>query len=132
MAARKVLLKMNHNEVLYKFVNDVDSSASLTVTLSTDLLKSNETLSGAPVKVGISAIEATCADLKEITITRNSVVIMNLFENTNSMQMAYGADHENDTYDITVNFTGKGTVIMRMLKTSGYSPVFKPEQNGGY
>lgn len=131
MAARKTLLKLNHIEAVYKFVNDVDGVAALTVTLATDLLKSNEELSGETVRVGISSIEAAIADLKEVTIVRNSIVILNLFENTNSIQLPFGADREQETQNITVNFTGKGTVYMRLLKESGFRPLFRPEQNGG-
>jgi hypothetical protein len=128
MAARKTLVKMNHIEALYKFVNDVDSPASLTIDIDVDLLKSNETLSGSPVKVAISNIDSSIAITKEVNIVRNSVVIMNLFENTNMMPFLYGADKENETHDITVNFTGKGTVYMRLIKEDGFKPNFRPEQ----
>ncbi len=131
MAARKALLKLNHIEAVYKFVNDVDGAASLTVDLDVDLLKSNEQLNGEVVKVAIGAIEAEIATNKEVTVTRNGVVIMNMFENTNTIQLPYGADRENSTFDITVNFTGKGTIYMRLLKAAGFRPVFRPEQNGG-
>jgi len=128
MAARKVLCKLTHLEALYKFVNDVDGAATLTVNLATDLLKSNESLNGKPIKVSISAIETSIADLKEVSIVRNSLTIMNLFENTNALTFVNGADRENEGYDITLNFTGKGTVYMRLLKIDGYIPNIRPEQ----
>ncbi len=132
MAARKTLLKLNHIEAVYKFVNDVDGAASLTVDLDVDLLKANEQLSGETVRVAIGAIEAEIATAKEVNVTRNGLVIMNMFENTNTIQLPYGADRENETFDMTVNFTGKGTIYMRLLKEAGFRPVFRPEQNGGF
>lgn len=132
MAARKVLIKLNHIEAIYKFVNDVDGVASLTVDLDVDLLKSNEQLNGEVVKVAISATEAAIATNKEVTIVRNGVTIQTLFENTNMFTLPYGADHEEETSNITVNFTGKGTIYMRLLKHAGFRPVFRPEQNGGF
>ena len=131
MAARKVILKLNHIEALVKCVNDVDGAASLTIGLSTDLLRSDETLSGDPVKVNLSNIDCTCADLKEINIVRNSKLIVNLFENTTTLPYTYGADSEESTSDVVVNFTGKGTVYLRFLKQSGYKPNYRPEQGIG-
>ena len=128
MAARKVIVKLNHVEALVKCVNDVDGAASLTIGLATDLKKANEDLSGAPIRVGISTIDMTCADLKEISIVRNSVVIINLFENTTTLPFSYGADQEEAASDIVVNFTGKGTIYIRLLKESGFIPKIRPEQ----
>lgn len=128
MAARKVITKLSHIEALIKCVNDVDGAASLTIGLSTDLLKSNEVLSGAPVRVGISSIDATCANNKEVTIVRNSAMILNIFDNTNTLPFLYGADLEQADGDIIVNFTGKGTIYIRLLKESGYIPKYRPEQ----
>lgn len=128
MAAYKQIVKLNHIEALVKCVNDVDGVASLTITLNTDLLKSNEELNGEIVRVGISSIDSSIATAKEVTIVRNSVVILNLFENSNLMPFAYGADRQNETHNIVVNFTGKGTVYLRLLKESGFRPLKRPEQ----
>jgi hypothetical protein len=128
MAITKTVLKQNHIEALVKVVNDVSDAASATFTLATDLLKSNEELTGVSPVVNISSIECTISVGSEASITRNSVVILNMFENTDRFEMAFGADSQNNTSNITVNFTGKGTVYIRLLKLAGYRPLFRPEQ----
>jgi hypothetical protein len=128
MAARKVIVKLNHNEALVKCINDADSPATLTIGLSTDLLKSNEVLSGTPFSVGMSSIDAAIADLKEVIISRNGTPVVTLFENTNTLPFIYGADTEFSDSDLSVAFTGKGTVYIRLLKISGYTPKFQPER----
>lgn len=118
---------MNHMEAVYKIVNPVSESASATIDLQTDLLKDNEDLDGTQL-VNLSSIETSCEVLKEINITRGGVVVTNMFENTQDFDMAWGADSDHNSSDITVNFTGKGTVYIRLLKIAGYKPKFRPEQ----
>lgn len=128
MAITKSIVKMNHIEALVKVVNDTDNPASLTIDLSVDLLKSNEELSGQPIVVNLAAIESTIQVSGEINITRNNITTCNLFENTPGIEFPWGADTSNNTSDIVVNFTKKGTIYIRMLKVSGFRPLFRPEQ----
>ena len=118
---------MNHLEALVKVVNDVASAGSVTIALNTDLLRSDENLVGTPV-VNLSAMESAIQVGTEANITRNSVVIVNFFENTEHFELPWGADNQNNTSNIVVNFTGKGTIYMRLLKVSGYQAKFRPEQ----
>lgn len=128
MAITKTVLKQNNIEALVKVVNDTNDSATATFVLANDLLKSNEQLSGAAPTVNISSIECSISVGAEANVTRNSVVILNLFENTDRFELPFGADSQNNTSDIVVNFTGKGTVYIRLLKLAGYRPLFRPEQ----
>jgi len=128
MAITKTVLKQNHIEALVKVVNDANESATTTFELAVDLLKSNEELSGAVPTVNIGSVECSISVGTEANITRNSVVILNLFENTDRFDLPFGADSQNNTSDIVVNFTGKGTVYIRLLKLAGYRPLFRPEQ----
>ena len=127
MAISKYISKLNHIEGIIKVVNDVAGAASTTITLNTDLLKSNETLAGTP-KVNLSAVEAAISNNSKVTITRGGKVVGLYFENTNQILNVYGADSENNTSDLTVAFTGEGMVVIRLLKLEGYKPNFRPEQ----
>jgi hypothetical protein len=137
MAIRKQIVKMNHVEAVVKVVND-GVTASTTIDLDVDLLKSNEFKTpGKTQKVAIAALEWSVAQNNEpiestsgnIQITRNSVLTHNLYA-TRDITMSYGADHEQSASDITVTMTA-GTLYMRLLKVDGYTPDFRPEQFGG-
>jgi hypothetical protein len=128
MAVTKTIIKQNHIEAIVKVVNDVAGAGSSTISLATDLLKSNEELSGETPTVNLGSVEATCSNNSEINITRNGVVIMNMFENFEQFELPWGADPQNNTHDLVVNFTGKGTVYIRLLKLKGYRSLFRPEQ----
>lgn len=128
MAITKKVIKLNHNEAIVKIVNTTDGAESMTIVLDEDLLKDNEELSGAAVKVNISQIENALADFGEISLVRNSVTILNMFENTTGFIFGWGGDSEENESDITVSFTKKGTVYIRLLKLQGFSPLFRPEQ----
>jgi hypothetical protein len=128
MATIKTVLKMNHIEALVKVVNDAAAAGTATITLNSDLLKSNEELNGETPTVNLGAIECSVAVGTEATITRGGVLINNMFENTEGFELPWGADPQNNTSDIVVGFTGKGTVYLRLLKLKGYRPLFRPEQ----
>lgn len=130
MAIRKVLIKQNHIESLWKVVNDAASTATVTISLATDLLRSDEDLIGTPI-VNLGAMETSVQVGTEANITRNGAVIVNFFENTEQFELPWGADTENNTSDLVVNFTGKGTVYMRLLKVKGYQAKYRPEQGIG-
>lgn len=128
MAITKTVIKQNHIEAIVKVVNDTTDSASITIGLSTDLLKSNEDLAGGVPIVNLGAMETSIQVGTEANITRNGAVIVNFFENTEQFELPWCADTQNNTSDIVVNFTGKGTIYMRLLKLQGYRPKFRPEQ----
>lgn len=128
MAITKTIIKLNHIEAIVKIVNDAASAASSTITLNTDLLKSNEVLSGATPAVHLSATETSVPPGGEISITRDGTVICNYFENNVGFELPWGADTQNPTSDIVVSFTLKGTIYLRLLKVAGYRPTFRPEQ----
>ena len=128
MAISKTIIKMNHMEVVVKVVNDVASPGTVTFGLATDLLKSNEDLSGETPIVNIGQTETSLADGGEATVVRDGVVIYNVFENTLGFEMNWGADTQNNTADIVVNMSTKGTLYIRLLKLQGYRPKFRPEQ----
>ena len=127
MAIAKFVVKQNHIEAIVKVVNDVAAPASITISLATDLLKTNEEIVGTPI-VNLGSMESAIQVGTEANITRNGVVIVNFFENTEQFEFGFGADPQNNTSDIVVNFTGKGTIYMRLLKLQGYRPKFRPEQ----
>lgn len=127
MAVTKTVLKMNHIEAIVKVVSDAAGGGSATVNLATDLLKSNEDLVGTPV-VNLGSMETSVQVGTEASITRNGIVIVNFFENTEQFELPWGADSQNNTSNLVVNFTGKGTIYMRLLKLQGYQPKFRPEQ----
>lgn len=126
MAITKTVLKQNHIEAIVKVV--ADAAGTSTIVLASDLLKSNEELSGATPVVNIGAIEHSCANGGVTTITRGGVLINNMFENTVGFELPWGADSQNNTSDIVVTFTAAGTVYLRLLKLAGYRPLFRPEQ----
>lgn len=128
MSITKTIIKQNHIEAIVKVVNDVTDSATITIGLTTDILKSNEELSGATPIVNLASMESSIQVGTEANITRNGQVIVNFFENTEQFELGFGADTQNNTSDIVVNFTGKGTIYMRLLKVQGYRPLFRPEQ----
>jgi hypothetical protein len=130
MAIRKKIIKQNHIEAIVKVVNPDAAAASVTIGLATDLLRSDEELvPGVTPTVNLGSMETSVQINTEANITRNGIVIVNFFENTEQFEMGFGADTENNTSDLVVNFTGKGTIYMRLLKVKGYRAKFRPEQN---
>ena len=128
MAVTKYIVKLNHIEAIVKIVSDAVGGGTATVSLATDLLKSNEDLAGGIPIVNLGSMETAIQVGTEANITRNGVVIVNFFENTEQFEFGFGGDPQNNTSDLVVNFTGKGTIYMRLLKLQGYRPKFRPEQ----
>lgn len=126
MAVTKSIVKLNHIEAIVKIV--ADAAGSATISLATDLLKSNEDLAGGAPEVNVGAMEVSVQTGTEMTMTRNGQLILNYFENSDGFEMPWTADPQNNTSDIVVAFTGKGTLYVRLLKLKGYRPKFRPEQ----
>lgn len=128
MAIKKYLIKMDHQQAVWKIVNDTDTAANMTIALLTDMLKANETVDSP--SVSIRAMEWSTKDsVGEVKITRNAVLTQRVFA-TGFFENAYGADKEQEAFDIVVNMTG-GTVVLHLLKSNGYKANFQPEQHGG-
>lgn len=126
MAVTKYIVKQNHIEAIVKIV--ADAAGSATIDLDVDLLKSNEELFGGTPQVNIGAMEVSVQTGTEMNITRGGTLILNYFENSDGFEMPWTADPQNNTSDIVVTFTGKGTLYIRLLKLKGYRPLFRPEQ----
>ena len=128
MAISKTVIKLTHIEAVVKIVNDVAGAASATISLATDILKSNEELTGETPVVNLGTVDVGLSNGTEATITRGGVLISNMYENTLGYLMEFGADPTQNTADVVVNFTGKGTMFVRLFKIKGYRPLFRPEQ----
>lgn len=126
MAVTKFVVKQNHMEAIVKVV--ADAAGSATISLATDLLRTNEELFGGAPTVNLGAMEVSVQTGTEMTITRGGTLILNYFENSDGFEMPWTADPQNNTSDIVVAFTGKGTAYLRLLKLNGYRPKFRPEQ----
>lgn len=126
MAVTKYIVKQNHIEAIVKVV--ADAAGSATIDLDVDLLKTNEELFGGAPQVNIGAMEVSVQTGTEMNITRGGTLILNYFENSDGFEMPWTADPQNNTADIVVTFTGKGTLYIRLLKLKGYRPLFRPEQ----
>ena len=126
MAVTKFVVKQNHMEAIVKVV--ADAAGSATISLATDLLRTNEELFGGAPIVNLGAMEVSVQTGTEMTITRGGTLILNYFENSDGFEMPWTADPQNNTSDIVVTFTGKGTLYLRLLKLNGYRPKFRPEQ----
>lgn len=126
MAVTKFVVKQNHMEAIVKIV--ADAAGSATIALATDLLRTNEELFGGAPTVNLGAMEVSVQTGTEMTITRGGTLILNYFENSDGFEMPWTADPQNNTSDIVVAFTGKGTAYLRLLKLNGYRPKFRPEQ----
>lgn len=122
MAIRKYIIKNTHLECVVKIVNDVETAAQATIALATDILKSNESLTGAPLDVSIRNIEWSLHPTTGLaTLTRNSKVTHRLY-NTHSFENPISSDHEESASDIVVDMTG-GTMVLHLIKKSGYAGV---------
>lgn len=126
MAVTKFVVKQNHMEAIVKIV--ADAAGSATIALATDLLRTNEELFGGAPTVNLGAMEVSVQTGTEMTITRGGTLILNYFENSDGFELPWTADPQNNTSDIVVAFTGKGTAYLRLLKLNGYRPKFRPEQ----
>ena len=126
MAVTKFVVKQNHMEAIVKIV--ADAAGSATISLATDLLRTNEELFGGAPVVNLGAMEVSVQTGTEMTITRGGTLILNYFENSDGFEFPWTADPQNNTSDIVVAFTGKGTAYLRLLKLNGYRPKFRPEQ----
>lgn len=116
MAAVTTVLKLTQVQGVVKVHGG--NSDTATIALATTLKKSTET-QASPI-VNIKRIQWATDKNADITITRNSVVIWDLF-GTGDLDFNGYADTEENDSDIVVTFNnGDGTVIIETSKISGY------------
>lgn len=116
MAAVTTVLKLTQVQGVVKVHGG--NSDTATIALATTLKKSTET-QASPI-VNIKRIQWATDKNADITITRNSVVIWDLF-GTGDLDFNGFADTEENDSDIIVTFNnGDGTVIIETSKVSGY------------
>lgn len=116
MAAVTTVLKLTQVQGVVKVHGG--NSDTATIALATTLKKSTET-QASPI-VNIKRIQWSTDKNADITITRNSVVIWDLFGSGDLEFNGYADTEENDS-DIVVTFNnGDGTVIIETSKVSGY------------
>lgn len=131
MAITKYIQKNTHLDAVIKVVNE-GAGATTTIGLLTDLLKTNETIkAGVIPRVNVSSIEASIAPTSKVRLVRGGVTTTLLFSDTESLTNEFSADNQNNDQDIVVDFSGEGMITIRLLKTVGYQPTFRPEQGIG-
>jgi hypothetical protein len=129
MAITKTILKLTHIDAVVKVVNTA-ASASVTIALATDLLRSDETLSGT-LDVRLSTVEYGIGTGGG-NIVRNSVDVLEMpAANHGMFTYELANDPTQSASDLVVTI-GQGTAFIRLLKVNGYKPNFTPEQKGGY
>ena len=119
MALLKKIIKNDYREVIVKWTG----SGSETLTLAS-LVATNQTLLGTPVPaVNIIAMSASISGAGEGSITRNAQVALQIHDNFEFQTdgIISAVLDENHSFDIVVNMTTNGTIILRLKKVQGYS-----------
>ena len=118
MAAVTTVLKLTQVQGVVKVHGE--NSDTATIALATTLKKSSETQSSP--EVNIRRLYWSTDKNADITISRNGVVIWDLFGNGELEFNGFSDNEENDS-DIVVNFNnGHGTIIVDVAKINGYGP----------
>jgi hypothetical protein len=116
MAAVTTVLKLTQVQGVVKVHGENNDSA--TIALATTLKKASETQS-SPV-ANIKRIFWSTDKNADITITRDSIVIWDLF-GSGELDFHGFSDTEQNDADIVINFNnGHGTIIVELAKVSGY------------
>lgn len=125
MAATVSVLKLTQVHGVVK----VRGTGAGTIALATTLKKSTETVS-SPV-VHIKSITVSLAGGTAATISRNGETLWTLNDQGSSfLDFAGFSDNEEAASDIVVTFTGgEGTVVLELMKVSGYGS--QQHQNQG-
>lgn len=125
MAATVSVLKLTQVHGVVK----VRGTGAGTIALASTLKKSTETVS-SPV-VHIKSITVSLAGGTAATISRNGQTLWTLNDQGSSfLDFAGFSDNEEAASDIVVTFTGgEGTVVLELMKVSGYGS--QQHQNQG-
>lgn len=106
-----------------------------TITLNTDLLSPTMVVQGTPtVNIGFVTWYVSSGASDTVNITRNSVPVMNLYQNGSfdfAGEGGWTEDTEN-TSNIVVSITGTGGCYLTLRKTAGYKSKIEPETFGSY
>ena len=134
MAVVKTILKKTHQEAVVKVSG---TAATATISLASDLLPTNQALtSGGTPRVNIIGAHWTGANGCAITITRNSVVILNASADqpTNFDFEGLGfVDNVENASDIEVAVSGaSGQIYLQLRKVDGYSTKIEYADFGQY
>lgn len=133
MAVTKTILKLTERDSVVKVAGNTGSA---TISLSTDLKKSNEELTTTQL-VSISGVQWTGTAEAVISIVRNGVTILTLNCGAAGALEMTGQTMIPDTIqqdkDIVVNVTGTAAELyIRLKKVSGYTSGYEPSQYGQY
>lgn len=107
-----------------------------TFTLATELLSPTMVVSGTPdVNITFAQWNISPGASDTITVRRNGVAILNLFQNAGELDMGGNggyADDTNSTHDIQVQIVGTGDIYLTLRKAGGYKSKVEPEFYGQY
>ena len=119
MALLKKIIKVDPREIIVKWTGDGTDTLTLASLVST-----GQTLSGTVVPTAnILAMSASISGTGVGTITRNSEVVMNIHDNYEFQTdgIITAILNENSSFDLVVNMTTAGTLILRLKKEQGYT-----------
>jgi len=133
MAVTVKVLKLTNTSAVVK-VSGTDGTG--TIALATDLLPTNQVVSGTPkVSIGYAQWNISPGASDTITVTRNSVNILHLFQNAGELDMSGNGGYTDNTEEasnISVTITGTGDLYLTLRKTEGYVTKIEPEFYGQY
>lgn len=133
MATVKTILKLTERDAVVKIAG---GAGTATITLATDLVRSNEIVSGT-IHTPIAGVQWTGTVDGLATIVRNGVTIMTLnagaagaLEMNGQMMIP---DTIEDSSDLVVTFTGTAMEVwIRIKKTGGYTSMVETSEFGQY
>ena len=131
----KATLRNTHQEAVIK-VSGGDATTE-TIVLADLATTPGQVLDGATQTVNIVGVTWTGQNATEITVTRNSVVVMTL-PSTGSTTIDFGGqalppENTENTSSIDVSIAGgQGEVWLKLRKVGGYKTTIEPEQFGPY
>lgn len=131
----KATLRNTHQEAVIK-VSGGDATTE-TIVLADLATTPGQVLDGATQTVNIVGVTWTGQNATEITVTRNSVVVMTL-PSTGSTTIDFGGqalppENTENTSSIVVSIAGgQGEVWLKLRKVGGYKTTIEPEQFGPY
>jgi hypothetical protein len=128
----KVLLRRTETLEVWKIYG---TGSSDTIALATDCLSPTMEISGTPT-VNITAVMwyASSGASDGVTITRNAVPILNLYQNGNMDMGGNGGfvDNVQNTQNIVVSIVGTGGCYLTLRKAAGYASKIETAQFGAY
>jgi hypothetical protein len=135
MALTKSILKMTETETVVKVAG---AGGSVTIDLQTDLVDTNQTVSGATQTVTITGVRWNGELGNYFNVTRNDTRVLTL-PTESADYIAFDGQEmppENTaaTSDIVISQTGSGQVelYLKLRKVSGYAPKVETAQFGVY